>query len=346
MAIKVIKKLPSQEEIEKELPLSSDCKSNVLKNRQEVRDILSGEDDRLLMIIGPCSAWPFDAVIEYVTRLSKIKDKLEKKMKLVLRVYTQKPRTARGWNGPINQPDPLGQHDIPGGIKYTRALMIKLIEMGWPIANEAVFTHDSMKFFPELLSWMAIGARSSEDQEHRVYASAVDCPVGIKNPTSGSITIGVNGVIASQTSQVAIFHGYQVESSGNEFAHLVLRGGEQGPNFSAQNISIAKELMEKNNLSNPAIIVDASHDNCRVNGKKEATQQIKVIKEVLQEIKNNPPLKKILKGFMVESFIKGGSQTIDPSKPDLIDMGGLSVTDPCLSWEETEGMLNYIFENL
>lgn len=346
MAIKVVKKIPSQEEIEKEIPLSSAGQSAILKNRQEVQNILAGQDNRKLIIIGPCSAWPFDAVMEYARRLAKIKDSLEKKMKIIMRVYTQKPRTTKGWNGPINQPDPDGPPDIPGGIKYTRQLMIKVIELGLPIANEAVFTHDSMKFFPELLAWMAIGARSTEDQEHRIYASAVDCPVGMKNPTSGSIEIGVNSVIAAQIAQVAVFHGYQIESSGNDYAHLVLRGGVENSNFSAPHILRAKELMEKNNIFNPAVIIDASHDNCRVNGKKEPSQQVAVIKEVLQEIKNNHEIKQLVKGFMLESFIKGGAQAVDPQKPDSIDRAGLSVTDPCLSWEETEDLLAYLAKNL
>ncbi len=346
MSIKMMGKIPSQEEIEKEIPLSKDGQMNILKNKQEIKDILSGKNNRLLFIVGPCSAWPFDAVVDYAERLLEIKNALENKIKIIIRVYTQKPRTTKGWNGPINQPDPCGPPDIPGGIRYTRSLMVKLIEMGFPIANEAVFIHDSMKFFPDLLSWMAIGARSSEDQEHRIYASAVDCPVGMKNPTSGSVEIAVNSVIAAQTSQIAIFHGYQIESEGNEYAHLVLRGGDCGPNYSCEHILTAKKLMEKNKILNPAIIVDASHDNCRVDGKKDHNQQTTVITKVLQEMRDKSEVKKIIKGFMIESFIKPGFQTIDPQKPELIDREGLSVTDPCLGWETTKDFLYQISREL
>ncbi|MDO8626785.1 MAG: 3-deoxy-7-phosphoheptulonate synthase [Candidatus Magasanikbacteria bacterium] len=348
MAIKIIKKIPSQEEIEQAAPLSAVGYTAILKDRQEICDILSGKDDRLLLIIGPCSAWPFDAVIEYATRLISLKKELnlEKEFKVIMRVYTQKPRTTTGWNGPINQPDPLGQPDIAGGIKYTRKLMVQLIEMGLPIANEAVFTHDSMKFFPDLLSWMAIGARSSEDQEHRIYASAVDCPVGMKNPTSGSIKIGVNSIIAAQTSQVAVFHGHQIESSGNKYAHLVLRGGESGPNYATKFVLEAGDLMKKNNILNPAIIIDASHDNSKVDGKKNPEQQIKVVQESIAELKSNLAVKNLVKGFMIESFIKSGSQTIDPRYPESIDRGGLSVTDPCINWETTAELLSAIFKKI
>ncbi|MBU1895917.1 3-deoxy-7-phosphoheptulonate synthase [Patescibacteria group bacterium] len=346
MGIKVIKKIPSQEEIEKEMPLSKESQFRILKHRNEVRDILSGKDNRLLMIIGPCAAWPSDAVVDYAGRLAAIKDKLEKKIKIIMRVYTEKPRSTKGWNGPINQPDLCLPPDIPSGIRYARKLMIRIIEMNLPIASEALFIHDSMKFFPDFLSWMAIGARSTEDQEHRIYASAVDCPVGMKNPTSGSVEIGVNSVIAAQNSQVAIFHGYQIESSGNEYAHLVLRGGNQGPNFSLENILKTQELMEKNKLTNPAIVIDASHDNCRVDGTKIPSRQLSVVENVLDSVERHEGARNMVKGFMVESFIKAGSQKIDHEKPELVDKSGLSVVDPCIGWQETEDFLFNIYKKL
>ena len=214
MAYKIIKKLPTSQEIINDIPLSELGYHYIERNRQEVKDIINGSDNRLLMIVGPCSAWPAEAVLEYARRLAKLNEQVKDQIKLVMRVYIQKPRTVKGWTGPVNQPDPLTAPDIALGIKYARGLMVKVIEMGLPIADEALFTHNARGFL-ELLSWVAIGARSSEDQEHRIFASAIDCPVGMKNPTHGSLKIGVNGVIAAQHSHTAVFDGYEVETDGN-----------------------------------------------------------------------------------------------------------------------------------
>ena len=192
---------------------------NVLCDRQEVKNIIEGKDERLIMIVGPCSAWPKKSVLEYAHRLMELNEKVKHVMKLVMRVYIQKPRTTKGWTGPVNQPDPFAYPDIEAGIKYVREMMIKVVEIGLPIADEALFTHNA-KGFLELLTWVAIGARSAEDQEHRIFASAIDCAVGMKNPTHGSIEIGVNSVIAAQHPHVAVFDGYEVQTHGNSHAHL------------------------------------------------------------------------------------------------------------------------------
>ncbi len=339
MNLTTIKKIQTPEEIIQQFPLSEKALQNINKDRQEVKDILSGKDDRILLIIGPCSAWPYDAVIEYANRLKKLSDKVENKIKLVLRTYIQKPRTTKGWTGPVNQPNPFGEPDIEEGIKYTRSLMVKVLEMGLPIADEALFTHNA-KGFLELLSWVAIGARSVEDQEHRIFASAVDCPVGMKNPTSGNIKIGVNSIIAAQNKHVAVFNGFQVETGGNNFAHLVLRGGaDGGPNYHTEDLFLAKKLMEENSVKNPAVVIDASHDNALLNGKKDFTQQVNVIKEVMDNIKEHEELRGLVKGFMVESFIKDGNQSTKGLDAGTVDREGLSITDPCLGWEKTEKLV-------
>ncbi|MSU56464.1 MAG: 3-deoxy-7-phosphoheptulonate synthase [Candidatus Taylorbacteria bacterium] len=338
MNVTILRKLPPVEEIIKAFPLSKKAEEQIEKDRQEVKEILEGKDSRLLVIVGPCSAWPKEAVVEYAKKLKPLADKLKKHLKIVMRVYIQKPRTTIGWTGPVNQPDPFTSSHIGEGAKYCREMMVKVVEMGLPIADEAVFTHNA-KGFIELLSWVAIGARSTEDQEHRVFASSLDCAVGMKNPTSGSIEIGVNSVVAAQYPHTAVFDGNEVQTSGNSHAHLILRGGASGSNYSAQHIEEARGYMEKHKIKNPSVILDTSHDNCRVNGIKHEENQACVIREVMASFKEKPELMKTVKGFMFESFIKAGCQKVDPKAPEKLDMGGLSITDPCLGWEQTEKLL-------
>lgn len=336
MPYDVIKKLPSSEEIIASYPLSEAGYKSIEQHKSEIRDILSGKDKRLLMIVGPCSAWPSAAVLEYANKLLAISEKVKHALKIVMRVYIQKPRTIKGWTGPINQPDPLAGADIAKGIAYSRELMVRVIEMGLPIADESLFTHNA-RCFQELLSWVAIGARSSEDQEHRIFASSLDCPVGMKNPTHGSLKIGINGVIAAQHSHTVAFDGYEVRTHGNPFVHLVLRGGDGKPNYGIENITKVHQLFTESPITNPALMIDVSHDNCLVDGKKDFKAQPKIIFEILDSIKNRPELKTLVKGFMVESFIKEGNQNVETVTQ--VDMSGLSITDPCLSWESTEHFL-------
>lgn len=338
MSYTIIKELPSPEEIIQSIPLSAEGYQQIEQDRLEVKKILQNEDQRLLIIVGPCSAWPKKAVLEYARRLKQLNHKVKHALKLVMRVYIQKPRTTKGWTGPVNQPDPLTYPDIAAGIIYTREMMVHVVEMGLAIADEALFTHNA-KGFIELLSWVAIGARSAEDQEHRVFASAIDCPVGMKNPTHGSLVVGVNSVVAAQYPHVAVFDGYEVQTSGNPYAHLVLRGGNQETNYGISHLQAAKFEMDKHQIQNPAVIVDTSHDNCLLNGKKDYKLQPHVLFTVLENLESYPELKNLVKGFMFESFIKEGNQKIEVKNPSTIDFSGLSITDPCLSWEQTEEML-------
>ncbi|MFN8769962.1 MAG: 3-deoxy-7-phosphoheptulonate synthase [Neisseriaceae bacterium] len=336
MTYRVIKKLPTGDEIINKFPLSDQGYQNIENHKKEIRDILAGFDDRLLIIVGPCSAWPYDAVLDYADRLVALNDKVKHKLKIVMRSYIQKPRTVKGWTGPANQPDPLSPPDIEKGMHYSRSLMVAITEKNLPIADEALFTHNARGFL-ELLSWVAIGARSSEDQEHRIFASSIDCPVGIKNPTNGSIKIGVNGIVAAQHPHVAVFDGYEVETTGNQYAHLVLRGGDGKPNYSLEYLEQVKTCLEVSEVKNPAVVVDVSHDNCLINGAKRYEHQGDIVFEILQILEDNPHLKSFVKGFMLESFIKPGRQNVEPLKP--IDMSGLSITDPCIGWEDTEKIL-------
>ncbi|MEN9946536.1 MAG: hypothetical protein RLZZ293_922 [Pseudomonadota bacterium] len=339
MSFEIIKKVPTSEEIMQKIPLSDLAYQSIAEHKQQIEAILRGDDKRLLLIVGPCSAWPEDAVVEYAKRLKKLSDQVQDKIKLVMRVYIQKPRTVKGWTGPINQPNPLQEPDIEAGIWYCRKLMTQVVEMGLPIADECLFTHNS-RGFQELLSWVAIGARSTEDQEHRIFASSLECPVGMKNPTHGSLKIAVNSIMAAQNSHYAVFDGYEVKTSGNKFAHLVLRGSNEQPNYANQYLYEVASIFEKSSVVNPAIIIDVSHDNCIINGVKDHNAQAKIVLDILADIQDKPQLSKLVKGFMLESFIKGGKQNIETVLN--IDLDGLSITDPCLSWDSTEQLIKQV----
>jgi len=336
MGYRIVKKLPTADEIIAELPLSGEGYQSITRHRNEIEAILRGDDDRLLVIVGPCSAWPSTAVLEYAKRLKELNKKVSYALKLVMRVYIQKPRTIKGWTGPVNQPDPLSPPDIAAGAMYCRKLMTQVVEMGLPIADEALFTHNARGFI-ELLSWVAIGARSSEDQEHRIFASGIDCPVGIKNPTHGSLKIGVNSVVAAQHSHYIVLDGNEVETDGNPYAHIVLRGSNDKPNYSVEHIAEVAEHYGKNEVKNPAIVIDVSHDNCMIKGVKDHNAQADIIFNIVDDLVPRPELKKLVKGFMLESFIKPGKQNAETANP--IDLDGLSITDPCLGWEATEELL-------
>jgi len=338
MNFNIRKKVPDGEEIINSFPLSDAARAKILHDRQEINNIISGKDNRLIVIVGPCSAWPSEAVLKYAQKLLTLNEKVKDKLKIVMRVYIQKPRTTKGWTGPVNQPDPYLPADIAQGIFYTRKMMVDVVEMGLPIADEALFTHNATAF-QEMLSWVAIGARSTEDQEHRIFASAVDCAVGMKNPTSGSIEIGVNSIVAAQHPHVVIFDGYEVETMGNPYAHLVLRGGTGTTNYSTSHLQDVYFHMQKHGVANPAVIVDVSHDNSLVDGKKDHRQQVMVAQEVVENMKNHPETKSLVKGFMIESFLKEGNQKVDLSNPGSLDRSGLSITDACLGWEQTEEFL-------
>jgi len=343
MNFKIIKKLPNIDTIIQEFPLPQKAQQKIAKDRKEIKNIFSGKDHRLLIVVGPCSAWPYKATFHYAQKLQKLNQKLSKKLKIIMRVYTQKPRTSKGWTGPINQPDPFSPPNIEEGMRYARKLMIQILKLGLPIADEAVFPHHA-KGFLELLSWVAIGARSTENPEHRIFASAIDCPVGMKNPTSGSIEIAVNSLIAGQNTHTAVMNESQVQTQGNPFAHLVLRGGIDRPNYHIEDLYHAKKSLKKAKILNPAIIVDASHDNCKIAGIKNPDQQINVVQEVLTTLKSHPDLRKFVKGFMFESFLKNGCQKLENVTQKTLDLRGLSLTDPCLSWDQTEELLKRIAE--
>lgn len=329
------------ENMNEDLKPSVEAEARIARDRQEIRDILDGKDGRMLVIVGPCSAWPEEAVLDYAGRLKALSDDTADRLKIVMRVYTQKPRTVDGWNGLLVQPDPFVGPDMREGLRRASALMERIVLMGLAVADEALFLTSSL-VLSQWLSWTAIGARSSEDQEHRAYASGIDIPVGIKHPTSGSVPIGVSGVIAAQSAQFSPLFSADAFTAGNQYAHLVLRGGESGPNYGVEHILEAGRIMRARGVESAAMLVDASHDNARLDGKKEPSRQASVVREVLDGIEADTEARRFFRGFMLEGFLKSDNQDIRSLTPETVDRDGCSITDPCLSWEETEPLIREI----
>ncbi len=335
MALIIEKSLPTAESVLERYPILP--AHRVAEHRAAIAAILRGEDRRKIVIIGPCSAWPMDAVREYSDRLAHLKKDVSSEVLPVLRTYIQKPRTTIGWSGPLNQPDPAGDPDLVEGIEQCSRLMYDVGQQH-PLADEMLFTHND-DYFSGRVSYLAIGARSGEDMEHRFVASSKDMPVGVKNTTSGDIQVGVNGVKSVQAPHIFAHHQSQVRSSGNRDAHLILRGGGGHANYDPQSIAHAGKLLSQQ-TKQPALIIDASHDNS-VNGHgKDPRLQHIVVASVMEGVRRKFADYDVVKGFMIESFLKQGKQ----SDKGPFDRNGLSITDPCLGWEETEELIKRIAE--
>lgn len=327
-------KIPEAEEVLSQIPMPA-ALAKIKSERDEIlRSVISGKDKRLLVIVGPCSAHEVKPVLDYVGRLGALARKVEDKLVLVPRIYTNKPRTRGvGYKGMFSQPDPTRKEDILKGIYTIRELNIKAIEASGLTAADEMLYPTNIDYVSDLLSYIAVGARSSENQLHRLVASGVDVPTGIKNPMSGSIPAMLNAVYAAQASQVFKLGGWQVKSSGNPYAHCILRGavdsyGNDIPNFHYETVMQVLDSYRKSDISNPAIIIDANHSN---SGKK-CRQQIRICEEAMQNRLYDSDFKQIVKGFMIESFIEEGNQT-----EDIIY--GKSITDPCLGWADTERLI-------
>ncbi len=339
-----MRKLIEVDEARAKVFLDVSAKRRVAQDRKEIKDIINGKDDRLLVIVGPCSAWPVEAVRVYAEQLAELARLYKIDVKIVMRVYTQKPRTIAGWAGVALQPDPFDMPNVNAGTIYVRKMMREIIEIGLPIADEVLFTN-LFDYRSDMLSWAAIGARSSEDQEHRAFASGMCFTVGVKNPTSGDIRIGVNGVVSAQSNHVYVRRNKQVISTGNDFAHIVLRGGVNGSNYSLRHIKQVAELYKEYDVKNPSIIIDASHDNTRIDDEKDYTRQTRAVESVLKSCEKNKDAKKLVKGFLIESFIKGGSQNLEDMSKGKVDLGGLSVTDACIGINETRTLIEKIVQS-
>ena len=334
-------KIPEPEEIKAAMPMPESLLKVKAVRDKLVADIITGASDKMLIIVGPCSAHAEEPVLDYVERLGKLNSKVEDKLVLVPRIYTNKPRTKGvGYKGMFSQPDPRKGEDILKGIYAIRDLNIRAISNSGLTAADEMLYPENYNYVDDLLSYVAVGARSCENQLHRLVSSGVDGAVGVKNPMGGSVMVMLNSIYAAQSGQIFKFNGWQVKTAGNPLAHGILRGavdsyGNDIPNFHYETVMQVADGYAKSGLKNPAIIIDANHSN---SGKK-CRQQIRICEEVMQNRLYDNDFKKIVKGFMIESFIEEGNQ-----KEDIVY--GKSITDPCLGWEDTERLILDIAEKV
>lgn len=340
MSFEFIRKLPTPAEIKEQYPVPADIAEMKAKRDQEIADVFTGKSDKFLMIIGPCSADNEDAVIDYISRLKKVQEKISDKVLIIPRIYTNKPRTTgEGYKGMLHQPDPEKKPDMLNGLLAIRHLHIRAMkETGQTSADEMLYP-DNYRYLSDILSYVAIGARSVEDQQHRLTASGMDVPCGMKNPTSGTLSVMMNSVVAAQMGHTFLYRGWEVKTSGNPLAHTILRGsqnknGHTIPNYHYEDLRLLHDLYAEKNLANPAVIVDTNHSNSG----KQYKEQLRIAKDVLHSCNCSPDIKKLVKGLMVESYIEEGSQKIGEG------IYGKSITDPCLGWEDTERLLYDIAE--
>ena len=334
-------KIPEPEEIKAMVPLPENLKKIKAERDRLITDVITGNSKKLLVIVGPCSAHEPDPVLGYVERLGRLNEAVSEKIVLVPRIYTTKPRTKGvGYKGMFSQPDPTKGEDILKGILTIRKLNVRAIEASGLSAADEMLYPANYDYLDDLLSYVAVGARSSENQLHRLVASGIDGPVGIKNPMSGSVLVMLNSIYAAQSPQVFKLNGWQVKTGGNPLAHAILRGavdsyGNDIPNFHYETVMQVAEGYAQSGLANPAIIIDSNHSN---SGKK-FRQQIRICEEVMQNRIYDKDFKNIVKGFMIESFIEEGNQ-----KEDVVY--GKSITDPCLGWEDTKRLILDIAEKV
>ncbi len=330
------RKLAIPMEVKEMYPLTGAMAEIVDKRNTEIKNIFAGKDDRLILIIGPCSADNEESVIDYITRLAALQEKVKDRLFIIPRIYTNKPRTTGdGYKGMLHQPDPNEKPDMFKGLVAIRELHMRALrETGFSCADEMLYPENA-KYLDDVLAYVAIGARSVEDQQHRLTASGLDVPVGMKNPTSGDISVMMNAITAAQHKHTFIYRGWEAHSQGNPFAHAILRGyvnkhGQSLPNYHYEDLCfLCQAYAEKGDLTNPAVIVDTNHAN---SGKKYL-EQIRIAKEVMNSRRYNADIKKMVKGFMIESYIEDGAQKIGEG------IYGKSITDPCLGWEKTEHLL-------
>lgn len=342
MAMQLNKQLPLPADLKAEYPLSREITGVKARRDSEIRDIFTGRSDKFVVIVGPCSADNEDAVCDYVSRLASLNDRLSDRLMLIPRIYTNKPRTTgEGYKGMLHQPEPDKAPDLLAGIiairrMHTRAIM----ESGLTSADEMLYP-ENRSYLDDLLSYEAVGARSVENQQHRLTASGMDIPVGMKNPTSGDFVVTLNSVFAAQHPHNFIYRGCDVTTGGNDLAHVILRGGVDKygttvPNYHYEDLVRLMEMYGERSLQNPAVIVDVNHSNSN----KQYKEQIRIVSEVLHSRNYNPDLKKLVKGVMIESYLEEGCQKIGGTH-----IYGKSITDPCLGWADTEKLLYKIAEN-
>ncbi len=335
MSFEYLRKIPGVNEILHEIPLSVKLKKIKQARDADIAGVFRGKDPRFLVIIGPCSADNENAVCEYASRLAELQNEVGEKLILIPRVYTNKPRTTgEGYKGMMHQPDPREKPNIVEGLKALRKMHIRLLkESGLTAADEMLYP-GNYPYLEDLLSYVAVGARSVENQQHRLTISGLDIPSGMKNPTSGDMTVMLNSVQAAQRPHTFIYRGWEVKTSGNPYVHCILRGamnqyGQYIPNYHYEDMMRLVEMYHKRSLQNPAVIIDTNH----ANSGKRFEEQPRIAREVMRNIKNSRTLKNIVKGLMVESYLEEGSQDVSGK------IFGKSITDPCLGWEESRKMV-------
>ncbi|MBQ4040675.1 MAG: 3-deoxy-7-phosphoheptulonate synthase [Oscillospiraceae bacterium] len=336
------RKLPVPKEINEQYPLTAELAEIKAARDVEIADIFTGKSSKMVLVIGPCSADREDAVMDYCSRLAKLQDKVKDKLVLIPRVYTNKPRTTgAGYKGLLHQPDPEKHEDMLEGVIAIRRLHTNVLaQTGLSTADEMLYP-DNYRYLSDLLSYVAVGARSVENQEHRLTASGIDIPVGMKNPTSGDISVMLNSVMAAQGQHTFIYRGWEVETAGNELAHAILRGyvnrhGQAIPNYHYEELEGLYKAYTEKNLKNMALVVDANHSNSN----KKFEEQPRICKEVLHSCRHSSHIKSMVKGFMIESYLEGGSQKIGEG------VYGKSITDPCIGWDDTYRLVCDIAEQI
>ena len=334
--------LPDPEEIKKKYPASEKVKAIKQERDRQIADVFTGKSNKFLLIIGPCSADKEESVIDYISRLIPVQEQVQDKLLIIPRISTNKPRpTGEGYKGMIHQPDPTKHEDMLEGLIKVRQLHLHAIEQtGFTCADEMLYPEND-RYLSDLLSYVAVGARSVEDQQHRLTASGLDIPVGMKNPTSGTLSVMLNSIKAAQASHTFIYRGWETVTSGNPLAHAILRGavnkhGQTLPNYHYEDLSLLYELYSNMGLQNMAVIVDTNHSN---SGKKYL-EQVRIANEILHSRRHSKDLEEFVKGLMIESYIEDGCQSVEDG------VYGKSITDPCLGWEKTEQLIYNIAEQL
>lgn len=342
MGFTFVKALPTPEEIREQFPLAPELVERKVQRDEAIEKVLTGESNQFIVIVGPCSADHEDSVVDYASRLVKVQERTKDKLILIPRVYTNKPRTTgEGYMGMIHQPDPEKKPDMYEGILAIRHMHMRVFrETGLSTADEMLYP-ENMRYLSDIMSYVAVGARSVENQFHRLMASGCDVPIGMKNPTSGDLTVMLNSVVAAQLPHDFIYRGWEVQCPGNPLAHTILRGavnkhGSNLPNYHFEDLRFLCDLYGARNLKNPACIVDTNHSNSN----KQYKEQIRIAKEVLHSRRHSHDIRTLVKGLMIESYIEAGSQKIGER------CYGKSITDPCLGWEDTERLLYDIAEGL
>ena len=335
MGIKYISNLPSPEEIISEYPLRNDLKERKKEFDKTVADIFTGKSDKFLAIIGPCSADNEDSVLDYVMRLAKVADEIKDKIAVIPRVYTNKPRTnGDGYKGLLHQPNPEKKPNVHEGLIAIRKMHLRVVkETGMFTADEMLYP-DNLGYLDDVLSYIAVGARSVENQQHRLTSSGADVPVGMKNPTSGDMSVMLNAIYAAQQSHEFIYRNYEIKTDGNPLAHAILRGavnkhGQCLPNYHYEDLKLLHDLYLERDIVNPAVIVDANHSNSN----KMYKEQVRIVKEVLHSMRYSDEIRNFVKGVMIESYIEEGNQRIEEH------IYGKSITDPCLGFEDSKKLL-------